>query len=56
MTTSDATKPDIYTRITNQIIASSERGVKPWKGRRKSLSCCPSNIPSLTKTVLVGMR
>ncbi len=23
-------KPDIYTRITNQIIAALERGVKPW--------------------------
>lgn len=26
----DANRPDIYTRITNQILASLERGVKPW--------------------------
>jgi antirestriction protein ArdC len=30
MTSKDATRPDIYSRITNQIIASLERGVKPW--------------------------
>ncbi|MEZ5938375.1 MAG: zincin-like metallopeptidase domain-containing protein [Hyphomonadaceae bacterium] len=26
----DANRPDIYTRITNQIISSLEQGVKPW--------------------------
>lgn len=26
----DANRPDIYSRITDQIIASLERGVKPW--------------------------
>lgn len=25
-----SSKPDIYTRITNQIVAALERGVKPW--------------------------
>lgn len=30
MTHSGAPKTDIYTRITNQIIASLEQGVKPW--------------------------
>lgn len=30
MTRTDATRPDIYSRITNQIIISLEQGVKPW--------------------------
>ncbi len=30
MTTKDATRTDIYTRITNQIVAYLEVGVKPW--------------------------
>ncbi|MFD0986250.1 ArdC family protein [Methyloligella solikamskensis] len=28
--TSNDTRPDIYSRITNQIISSLEKGVKPW--------------------------
>lgn len=30
MTRTEATRPDIYSRITNQIITSLEQGVKPW--------------------------
>lgn len=30
MTTKDATRTDIYTRITDQIVAQLEAGVKPW--------------------------
>lgn len=30
MTSKDATRTDIYTRITNQILAHLEAGVKPW--------------------------
>lgn len=30
MTTKDASSTDIYTRITNQIVAHLEAGVKPW--------------------------
>lgn len=30
MTTKDATRTDIYTRITNQIVAHLEAGLKPW--------------------------
>jgi antirestriction protein ArdC len=30
MTRNTASRPDIYSRITDQIIASLERGVKPW--------------------------
>lgn len=30
MTNRDGVRPDIYTRITNQIVAALEQGVKPW--------------------------
>ena len=30
MTNENGAKPDIYTRITNQIVAALEAGVKPW--------------------------
>jgi len=30
MTNENGNRPDIYTRITNQIVASLEQGVKPW--------------------------
>ena len=30
MTNENGSRPDIYTRITNQIVASLEQGVKPW--------------------------
>lgn len=30
MTKHNTNRPDIYTRITNQVIASLEKGVKPW--------------------------
>ena len=30
MTKQKTNRPDIYTRITNQVIESLERGVKPW--------------------------
>lgn len=30
MTQRNGAKPDIYTRITNQIVAALETGVKPW--------------------------
>ena len=30
MTNNNEPKPDIYTRITDQIVAALEAGVKPW--------------------------
>jgi len=30
MPKTDTTKPDIYARVTDKIVADLERGVKPW--------------------------
>ena len=30
MTTTNATRPDVYSRITDKIIADLEQGVRPW--------------------------